>query len=161
MAKLSSLLGSGKKAWIGRKTQQTDTSQANTGAPATLGDAVTLDSVDAQDVGAPDGNDGAMAMCLNHVPVHTIVLLGRWSSDAFLPHIRQQVTDFGSNVASKMIQTPRFHHVPPLGRDDPCSHNKKLISHLHLAYFDILGQMCIGLKNCKINGIQFLCFKVT
>ena len=26
----------------------------------------------------------AMAMCLNHVPTHTIMLVGRWSSDAFL-----------------------------------------------------------------------------
>lgn len=68
-------------------------------------------------------SSAAMAMYLNHVPVYTIMLLGRWSSDAFLRYIRQQVTDFGSDVASKMIQTPRFYHVPPLGRDDPRTHN--------------------------------------
>ena len=68
-------------------------------------------------------SSSAMAMYLNHVPVYTIMLLGRWSSDAFLRYIRQQVTDFGSDVSSKMIQTPRFYHVPPLCRDDPRSHN--------------------------------------
>jgi len=68
-------------------------------------------------------SSSAMAMYLNHVPVYTIMLLGRWSSDAFLRYIRQQVTDFGSDVSSKMIQTPRFYHVPSLARDDPRSHN--------------------------------------
>ena len=58
-------------------------------------------------------SSAAMAMYLNHVPVYTIMLLGRWSSDAFLRYIRQQVTDFGSDVSSKMIQTPRFYHAPP------------------------------------------------
>jgi hypothetical protein len=68
-------------------------------------------------------SSAAMAMYLNHIPVYTIMLLGRWSSDAFLRYIRQQVTDFGSDVSSKMIQTPRFYHVPPLSRDDPRCRN--------------------------------------
>ena len=33
----------------------------------------------------------AMALYLNVVPVYTIMLLGCWSSDAFLPYIRKQV----------------------------------------------------------------------
>ena len=40
---------------------------------------------------------GAMAMYLNGVPVYTIMLLGRWSSDAFLRYIRKQVTEFSNN----------------------------------------------------------------
>jgi hypothetical protein len=53
----------------------------------------------------------AMAMYLNGVPVYTIMLLGRWSSNAFLRYIRKQVESFGSGVSSKMIVTSRFLHV--------------------------------------------------
>ena len=42
----------------------------------------------------------AMAMYLNGVPMYTIILLGRWSSDAFLRYIRKQVESFGSGVSS-------------------------------------------------------------
>jgi len=53
----------------------------------------------------------AMAMYLNGVPVYTIMLLGCWSSDAFLRYIRNQVESFGSGVSSKMIVTSCFLHV--------------------------------------------------
>jgi hypothetical protein len=53
----------------------------------------------------------AMAMYLNGVPVYTIMLLSRWSSDAFLRYIRKQVESFGSGVLSKMIVMRRFLHV--------------------------------------------------
>ena len=56
-------------------------------------------------------SSAAMAMYLNGVPVYTIMLLGRWSSDAFLRYIRKQVESFGSGVSSKMIVTSRFLHV--------------------------------------------------
>jgi len=52
-----------------------------------------------------------MAMYLNGVPVYTIMLLGRWSSNAFLRYIRKQVESFGSGVLSKMIVTSCFLHV--------------------------------------------------
>jgi hypothetical protein len=39
-------------------------------------------------------SSAAMAMYLNGIPVYTIMLLGRWSSDAFLRYIRKQVTEF-------------------------------------------------------------------
>ena len=61
----------------------------------------------------------AMAMYLNGIPVYTIMLLGRWSSDAFLRYIRKQVTEFSNGVSRKMIQNPRFHHMPDPDRNDP------------------------------------------
>ena len=36
----------------------------------------------------------AMAMYLGEIPVYTIMMLGRWSSDAFLRYIRKQVEQF-------------------------------------------------------------------
>ena len=49
-------------------------------------------------------SSSAMAMYLNSIPVYTIMLLGRWSSNAFLCYIRKQVMEFSNNVSHKMIQ---------------------------------------------------------
>jgi len=65
----------------------------------------------------------AMAMYLNEVPVYTIMLLGRWSSDAFLRYIRKQVTEFSNNVSRRMIRNAVYHHVPDPCPDDPRTHN--------------------------------------
>ena len=62
-------------------------------------------------------------MYLNGVPVYTSMLLGRWSSDAFLRYIRKQVTEFSNNVSRKMVKNPVYHHVPDANREDPRSHN--------------------------------------
>jgi hypothetical protein len=48
-------------------------------------------------------SSAAMAMYLNGIPVYTIMLLGRWSSDAFLRYIRKQVSEFSRGVSRKMI----------------------------------------------------------
>ena len=45
----------------------------------------------------------AMEMYLTGVPVYTIMLLGRWSSDAFLRYIWRQVEQFLKDVAQKML----------------------------------------------------------
>jgi hypothetical protein len=61
----------------------------------------------------------AMAMYINGVPVYTIMLLGRWSSDAFLGYIRKQVEEFGEDVSRRMIRSQVFHHVEDPNREDP------------------------------------------
>jgi hypothetical protein len=50
----------------------------------------------------------AMAMYLAGVPVFTIMLLGRWSSDAFLRYIRKQVKEFSTGISLKMIIHEHF-----------------------------------------------------
>jgi hypothetical protein len=50
----------------------------------------------------------AMAMYLAGVPVFTIMLLGHWSSDAFLRYIRKEVQEFSLSVSSKMITRDKF-----------------------------------------------------
>ena len=102
------------KAWIARKMLRDFIGQ---GEYADLGldpDRLGLHSIRAS---------AAMAMYLNKVPVYTIMLLGRWSSDAFLRYIRKQVEEFGQNVASLMIENPRYHQIIPRSRDDPGTHN--------------------------------------
>lgn len=56
----------------------------------------------------------AMAMFLGECPVYTIMMIGRWSSDAFLRYIRKQVEQFSHNVSRRMIQFQFFRHVPDL-----------------------------------------------
>ena len=51
---------------------------------------------------------GAMAMFLSGVPVVIIMRVGRWSSDAFLEYIRDQVESFTADVSKKMIKCEEF-----------------------------------------------------
>jgi hypothetical protein len=54
----------------------------------------------------------AMAMYLNGIPTYTIMILGRWSSDAFLLYIRKQVQEFSRGVSTRMINTSSFYTIP-------------------------------------------------
>ena len=73
-------------------------------------------------------SSAAMAMYLNGIPVYTIMLLGRWSSDSFLRYIRKQVTEFSNNVSKQMIQNPAYHHIEAPSREDPRTHNSMAAS---------------------------------
>jgi hypothetical protein len=70
-----------------------------------------------------------MAMYLGEVPVYIIIImmLGRWSSDAFLRYIRKQVEQFSHNVSKKMIKHQFHRHVPQvdrtISRHDPRQRN--------------------------------------
>ena len=56
----------------------------------------------------------AMAMYLNKVPTFTIMLQGRWCSDAFLRYIRKQVKEFSAGVSAAMVKNDmyEFYNVP-------------------------------------------------
>ena len=54
----------------------------------------------------------AMAMHLAEIPVYTIMIIGRWSSDAFLCYIRKQAAHFSQNIAKGMLHTHSFIQVP-------------------------------------------------
>jgi len=51
------------------------------------------------------------------------MLIGRWSSDAFLRYIRKQVMEFSQNVAKRMLSCQNFRHIPDIHmrvqQDDP------------------------------------------
>ena len=53
----------------------------------------------------------AMAMYLAHVPVFTIMLVGRWRSLAFLSYIRKQVDQFTDGVSACMLTVDHFRTV--------------------------------------------------
>jgi hypothetical protein len=77
-----------------------------------------------EDIGTHLMRSGAaMAMYLGECPVFMIMLIGCWSSDAFLRYIRKQVMEFSQNVAKRMLSCQNFRHVPnvhmPVSQDDP------------------------------------------
>ena len=61
----------------------------------------------------------AMALYLKKRMVSTIMLLGRWSSDAFLLYIRRQVQEFSTGVSADMVSQENFFTIPDLEEHDP------------------------------------------
>ena len=75
---------------------------------------------DASELGLHSIRSGAaMSMYLTGIPVFTIMLIGRWSSDAFLQYIRKQVQEFSAGVSVKMIQADSFFTIPEASHEDP------------------------------------------
>lgn len=60
-----------------------------------------------------------MAMYLTAVSVFTIMLLDRWSSDAFLRCIPRQVQEFSKGVSEKMVEINEFYTIPEINKEDP------------------------------------------
>ena len=63
----------------------------------------------------------AMAMYLANVPVFSIMLIGRWSSDAFLLYIRKQVQQFSRGISRLMVLNDTYFTIPGTqsNPDDP------------------------------------------
>ena len=65
------------------------------------------------DIGTHSLRSGcAMAMHLAGIPVYMMMLIGRWSSEAFMVYIQRQVKEFATNVSAKMIQQEPFYIIP-------------------------------------------------
>jgi hypothetical protein len=56
------------------------------------------------------------------IPIFSIMLIGQWSSKAFLNYIQKQVQEFSHGILSKMIEIQSFKHVQnPLSGHYPTS----------------------------------------
>ena len=53
-----------------------------------------------------------MAMFMDDTPFYMIMLMGRWSSDAFLKYIRRQVLKFGKGISIRMIRNDIHFTIP-------------------------------------------------
>ena len=68
-----------------------------------------------EQVGTHSIRSGAtMAMYLGECPVYTIMLIGRWSSDAFLRYIGKKVEQFSHNISKRMIRFLFHRHISDL-----------------------------------------------
>jgi len=57
-----------------------------------------------QEVGTHSNRSGGtMGMFLAGTPIYTIMLIGRWSSDAFMRYIRKQVLQLSHGISEKML----------------------------------------------------------
>ena len=73
-----------------------------------------------EDIGTHSLRSGAaMALYLAKVPTLTIMIIGRWKSDAFLRYIRKQVAQFSQNLSTQMLQNENFYTVPDFQRALP------------------------------------------
>jgi hypothetical protein len=61
---------------------------------------------------------GAMGMFLAGTPIYTIMLMGRWSSDAFMRYIQKQVLQSSHGIATKMLTFEEFYTVPDFVHSD-------------------------------------------
>ena len=57
-----------------------------------------------------------MALYLAKIPTLTIMIIGRWKSDAFLRYIRKQVALFSHNLTDKMLESEHFFTTPDFQR---------------------------------------------
>jgi hypothetical protein len=69
-----------------------------------------------------------MEMYLAGVPVYTIMLIGRWPSDAFLRYICKQAEKFSKGVSKQMIKFRSFRMTPDnaphvVSNEDPRQRN--------------------------------------
>ena len=55
-----------------------------------------------------------MAIYLGECPAYKIMMIWRWSSDAFLRYIRKQVEQFSHNVYRRMISFLFHRHIPDM-----------------------------------------------
>ena len=76
---------------------------------------------EAREIGTHSIRSGAdMAMYLGECPVYTIMMIRRWSSDAFLQCIQKQVEQFSHNVSQQMLKFQFHRHIP--GREERVFH---------------------------------------
>ena len=54
----------------------------------------------------------AMMMYLAGTPIYTIMLIGKWLSDAFLRYIEKQIKEFTVGVIEKMLLCNTFYNIP-------------------------------------------------
>ena len=60
----------------------------------------------------------AMALYLAKRAVTTIMLIGRWCSDAFLLYVRRQVQEFSTGISAEMIAIDHYFTIPDLEECD-------------------------------------------
>jgi hypothetical protein len=101
---------------LGSKVKQVTSKQVSTAlqvAVIAIGEGIL--NIKAEEVGTHSlRSAAAMAMFLGGLPVYLIMLMGRWSSDAFLRYIRKQIEQFSHDVSTKMIENMFHRYIPEI-----------------------------------------------
>jgi hypothetical protein len=111
-----------------------------------------------KDVGT-HSNRAAFAM-MNYLagrPVYTIMLLGRWLSDAFLRYIEKQVREFSIGASQKMLQHNTFYNIPlHPWRSTDTIHNHSSSRHHHPLQRSIFGHKGSLREQLRVHPPQVL-----
>ena len=79
-----------------------------------------------EDIGAHSVRSSvAMATFLDNTSIFLAMLVGFWSSDAFLNHVRKQVLETAKGISSNMLKNDMFRVLPSPSSaiDDPRTRN--------------------------------------
>ena len=74
----------------------------------------------------------AMALYLSKRAISTIMLLGRWSSDAFLLYVRRQVQEFSAGVSADMVSNEKNLRYRILTSRMTQTHGHGIAGHLQI-----------------------------
>ena len=100
-----------------------ETLRENLRTACALGGGKAVFGYDAADIGTRSIRSGAaMGLFLMNHPVAKIMILGRWSSDAFLDYIRPQVLEWTNQMSADMIRNNSFFDASDdrrVSNDDP------------------------------------------
>lgn len=106
-----------------------------------------------EDVGTHSNRSSlAMLLYLQHVPPYTIMLIGRWRSDAFLTYIEQQCKEFTKGMSQIMLNIDSFSQTTRRNKNHkPTLHStsQRHFSNLHNAHFVHFGRLNALRSNCR------------
>ena len=92
----------------------------------------------------------AMLMYLTKEPVYTIMLVGRWNSDAFLAYIKKQIKEFTKGISRRMLTHETFTNIPAfnhhLKENDGVHGRSHRRSEIHKAVFGQQGSLLHALR---------------
>jgi hypothetical protein len=72
-------------------------------------------SFKASEIGTHSIRSGAaMQMYLGKCPIYTIMLIGRWSSNALLQYMRKQIEKFSHNISHWILTFMSHRHIPDM-----------------------------------------------
>ena len=120
--------------YFGRKHSRVSSEmlRKNLRTACTIGGGKNTFGYTAADIGTRSIRSGAaMGLFLMNHPVAKIMILGRWSSDAFLDYIRPQVLEWTNQMSSDMIRNNSFFDASDDRRasaDDPRTRRGKPIT---------------------------------
>ena len=102
-----------------------------------------------KEVGTHSNRSGAaMMMYLSGTPVYSIMLVGRWLSDAFLRYIEKQVKEFSRGITKRMLSCNTFYNIPlrPWQPNDTAN-SKSAAKFLHKPLNNIFGPQRSSLRS--------------
>ena len=106
-----------------------------------------------EDVGTHSNRSSlAMLLYLQQVPPYTIMLIGRWRSDAFLTYIEQQCREFTRGMSQIMLNINSFKETQTNNRTHQHtlhSTSQRNFSNLHNAHFVHFGRLNALRSNCR------------